>query len=247
VDLQAVAADHIARLRQAAAKRRVPFEAAAGARIAAPADVESTCFEWRGDFHALNLLAYCAACRRVTLVRVLARPGERLKPVAARVFESFRDHGRDGVTPWAVYGLRLDAPDGFDLADSALTLQRVELTFRSGDEELAGGRSNLAEMQLRGRSLEQWLRAGYGREIGRFAPRFEAETYRGHPAARFTGVPRGPSLSRLVGRGREMLGRVWRCEDTDKLFVARWTGRPAGRGRFEPFCDAVRCHGEAGD
>jgi len=242
LDVKAAAASHLEQLERVARKKKIAFRSKRNVRIAVPADMETTCFEWRGDFHALNLLAFCSSCKRVTLVRVLGRPGEKLKPVAARVFESLRDHAVNGVIPWAVYGFRCAVPEQFHLEDSVLNLQRVELKFRSGGEEAAAARSNLAAMQLRERTLEQWLREAFRKELKNFDLKVASRTYRGHEALDFSGKTRLARIRSVVARSSKLVGRLWRCGDSDKLFVVRWRGREDRSTAFEPFCDSVSCH-----
>lgn len=242
VDLEALVREHVARLESAARKKKVPFRSKRDAHVARPQDMEAVAFEWQSDFHALNLLAFCPECKRVTLVRVMERPGERLRPVAARVFESLRDHGREGVTPWAVYGFRFAVPKQYVLDESKLNLQRIELAFRGGGEAAWVARSNLAEMQLRDKSLKEWLDANHRKELRQFALETEEETYRGHACVRFSGRSRLSRIQKVFGRGLQLEGRLWRCEDSDKLFLARRLGRQEDRAGFDDLCNGIQCH-----
>ena len=78
----------------------------------APADVETEFFVTRGDPNAMHMAARCRDCGRVALLRVFYRSDEPLQPVMARLFGSYRDHARDGKTPWSLFGLRFDSPGG---------------------------------------------------------------------------------------------------------------------------------------
>ena len=245
MDVSGAAEAHIAQLARVAKKKKVPFNAKRDVKIAFPPDMEATCFEWRSDFHAFNLLAFCPTCKRTSLVRVMARSGERLRPVAARVFESFRDHAVDGIVPWAVYGFRCAVPERFRLDEHTLNLKRVELAFRDGAEQAAAARANLAEMQLRDRTLEAWLRENEREKLKHLSLQTQEETYRGHDALSFTGRTRLSKVKRLFGKGKALVGRVWHCEDLDKLFIVRWVGRDDGGEAFETFCASVVCHDEA--
>lgn len=241
-DLGPLVENHIRGLQRAAKKQKITFRSERDVAIALPPDLEATCFEWRGDYKAYNLLTFCPECKRVLLVRVLARSGERLRPVAARVFESLRDHPSQGVTPWAVYGLELEVPERFALETSALTLQRIELVFRSGRDQAAAARFSLAEMQLRNTTLEDWFTRRYEKEL-RACRRMlvEEEEYRGHEALRFTANPGGGLLG-LLSRPQTLVGRIWRCPEEDKILVARWRATRDRLEGFESFCGSVKCH-----
>lgn len=242
-DLEPVVERHIEALRRVAKKQNAPFHAERGIRIGLPPDVDATCFEWRSDYKAYNLLTFCPECKRITLVRVMAKSGERLQPVAARIFGSLRDHGDDSGTPWAVYGLRLTAPESFRLESNALNLKRIELIFRSGAEEAAAARFNLAEMQLRDRPLGQWFVETYEKDLRRYRSlETETEEYRGHAAMRFWARPRSRGLFSLLARPMFLVGRAWSCSQEDKIYMARRLARRDRLEEFDPFCDSVLCH-----
>jgi len=130
------------------------------------------------------------------------------------------------------------------MEENDLNLKRIELRFRHGHEALAAARTNLAGIQLRGRTLRQWLDANYSKELQAFRLEIEDQPYRGHAGLRFTGTARR-LLPRVLGRPPRLLGRVWHCDAADKIFMARWHGRGVPPQDFEPFCDSVLCHGRA--
>ena len=241
-DLAPIAERHVAGLKKAAQKQGLDFRLDPDAKVALPEGMQAVCFGWKSDVRAFNLLAFCPACRRVSLLRVISRPRERLRPVAARVFASFADHACEGVVPWAAYGMRLEAPERFRLEKHTLNLQRIELEFEDGPDRVAAARFNLAEINLRGKNLRQWLADMYAKQLNDLRLETADEEYRGHPSVRLAGRPKRFRFQALRSRGMRFAGRIWRCEEEDKIFVVRWRSRESRLGEFAPFSDSVFCH-----
>lgn len=241
-DLAPVAERHIAGLKKAADKQKLPFSCEAEDSIALPEGVEAKCFSWKSDVRAYSLLAFCPECRRVSLVRVIAKRGERLRPVAARVFASFACHACGGAVPWAVYGIRLEVPERFRLENHTLNVQRIELEFEDGPGRAAASRFNLAEISLRGKSLRQWLAEVYEKPLKDLRLEAADEEFRGHESVRLAGRPKGLANRVLRSRGMRFAGRVWRCDQEDKIFVVRWRSRESKLQEFEAFAESVFCH-----
>jgi hypothetical protein len=172
----------------------------------------------------------------------MARPGERLQPIAARIFESFRDHAVDGEVLWSVYGLTCSTPEGFELADSSLHLRRIELTFRREGDEIAAGRFSLARIQLQEGPFASWLLSNYRKELSRFKVELDEEEYRGHPALRLSGRIALPNIRAVLRPRMRLTGRAWQCEEEDKIFVARWFSHRDRLEGFERFCESIPCH-----
>lgn len=244
-DLEPVLDRHIADLEKAARKRRLSFNVERDVPVAAPDGMQVATFEWKSDYKALNLLTFCPECHRIALLRAIARKGERIRPIAARVFESFRDHAQGETVPWAVYGMRLDAPKRFELERNTLNLQRIELGFRDGGDQATAARFNLAGHKLRDMTLRQWAASTYRKEWSGLALRAEEESYRGRPGLKLSGRHKRLSVPGLFSKAR-FAARVWHCQEEDKLYVATWRARMERMNEFEPFCDSMDRHEEDG-
>jgi len=241
-DLPAMTENLIHRLQRAADKRKQPFTATRDLNFAAPQGLQATAFGWKADVRAVNLLSYCPTCKRITLLCLMGRPAEKIEPIADKVFASFQDHPQAGRATWAVYDLTCAVQEDFQLARHTLNLQRVELAFQSRSSEAIAAKFNLASLQLRNRTLRQWLGDTLHRELQPWQFALAEETYRGHPALKLTGRPRVTGLRSLLKVRRRFFARVWQCPDADKIYLARWASPEDRLSGAEPFCDSIHCH-----
>jgi len=210
-------------------------------RLDPPADMETEFFITRGDPNALHMAARCRDCGRVALLRLFYRSDEPLQPVMARLFSSYRDHARDGKTPWSLYGLRFKVPEDYILLRHNIRAGRVELEFVGKRARVLAARVGLAETVLKRMSLLDWLKKDSSGQAPRCPPAF-TETKRGeHAAVAVSGRER--SLARrILGRRRVARGLAWHCEPSNALYIARWFGREEKVPDFAAFAESFLCH-----
>ena len=224
-------------------KEQPPARVQRNARRVRIPDAETECFAWHGELDATGLAICCRRCGRVSLVRVLNRRSESFRPIAQRVLESFRDHGRDGFVPWSLLGFRFDVPERYALASHHLRAGRLEMDFRAKDVLARAARVGLADIVLRERSLSDWLKndpsAAFARSKLTFAE--TAPRMRGHPAAQIEGRRRR-LLRRFFSKEPAIRCRAWRCEPSNSIYVARWVGPEEAQAEFETFAGSFACH-----
>jgi hypothetical protein len=224
-------------LADAAAERKVERNV----RLAPPADMETEFFITRGEPNAMHMAARCRQCGRVALLRVCYRSDESLQPVMARLFGSYRDHARNGKTPWSLYGLQFEVLEDYALLRHNIRAGRVELEFAGKRARILAARVGLAETVLKKMSLLDWLKKDSTGQSPA-CPLVFAETKRGeHATVEVSGRER--SLARrMLGRLRVARGLAWHCEPSNALYIARWFGPEENVPEFSAFAESFLCH-----
>jgi len=194
------------------------------------------------DVHALALASRCQSCNRLVLARLLFRKGEKIKPVAQRLFSTFDDHPRDGKSAWGLYGLTFAVPEAFVLAKSALKTGYLELLFHSGREELEVIRYSMANVLLKSQPLADWFKRTYEKKLALFRCEVHAESENGHDRVRCFGPAKRRSILSALRRRRFLHCLAWRCREADKLFIFRLVSSQERDERFEQFSRSVACH-----
>lgn len=73
-------------------------------------------FTWNATAaKGIGVLVFCNNCKRLTLFRFFNT--NHFDAVSKTILHSFGDHSVDGKTHWAVFGLKVDAPDSFKIKD----------------------------------------------------------------------------------------------------------------------------------
>ena len=199
----------------------------------------------RSDVESLNLIYRCERCRKAVVATLYPRPGERApkNALARRIFDSLYDHARGKRDVWSAYGVRLEVPTDYELANSALRAGLVDLTFIRRDWQITLVRSALAEVQLRERGLGQWFAAAYARRLRQYATTTERTTFRGHAALKVTGATK---VARAILRPTQPRSRVyiraWHCQVSDKLFIFHFSAPREAEAEFEDLLGTVFCH-----
>lgn len=70
-------------------------------------------FSWKGSIRANGLIFH--AGKRITIVQVMGRLKENLRPTVLRIFQSITDHRDAPQTLWSAYGLKLGVPREYKL------------------------------------------------------------------------------------------------------------------------------------
>jgi|LSQX01.2.fsa_nt_gb hypothetical protein len=186
------------------------------------------CFAWRGEIEGYGAAWYCPDCQRVMVVQVMAMPDERGADLAREVIGSLEDHPRDGWVTWSTYGLQMEVPERFEMSGQKLMAGLIELRFANAGEEIVGTRWGMANVALRGRTLEKWATSEI-RDYHKGAKLEMTETtFRGHPAVEVSGYFVNP-LKHLQSFVMHVAGRpyadvvkgwVWHCVDENRIYYA---------------------------
>jgi len=234
-------------------RHEVPAHVRRNASRVRISDAETECFAWHGELDTTGLAVCCRRCGRISLVRVLNRRSESFRPVARRVLESFRDHGRDGLAPWSLLGFRFDVPERYTLTTYQLRAGRLEMDFRAKGVLASAVRVGLADIVLRERSLADWLKNDPVAVFGRGELTLADTAVRGHAGAQIEGMRRRllrrffslvlrSELLRRVVKEPAIRCRAWRCEPSNSIYVARWLGPDKNLPEFETFANSFICH-----
>lgn len=209
-------------------------------------------FHWKteGDdpVQAYGILWRCQVCARTVFIQVLARVGETILPTASRVLNSLSDHPGGDRALWAVYGMRFETPAQYRLKEHQFLTGRLRLRFSAEGDEVEVERRSLAEMQLEGRTFEEWYRDTGDGEVEK--EEILAEDTFPHPGLMTSGLVADPaSVNKRLAwlpwrhpRIRRYDRCGWHCPDGNKLYTLR---RLAGTEDREQLLQIVRtlvCH-----
>lgn len=142
-------------------------------------------FSWSdGRQAATGVVLCCPVCRQATLMQFFHSPGSGPGPTAAAILADFRDHGTGRAVPFALFDLRAEIPDMFELAAHRFEAGYFQLEFRRPRQRLVLHRWGPAEVLLQAGGL-----AAVGR---RLLPELD-----GQPAPLAVGPHQGLAWSHL--------------------------------------------------
>lgn len=222
--------------------KKLPFSVRRDTRMVLLDDVDIECFEWLNESaSSLNLAALCRKCKRVCIVRVLSDTREQLRPMAKRILRSFREHVRGANVPWSVYGLRFAVPESYTLDKYAFHAGRLHIRLQARRRETEAVRLGLAGIVLRKKSLAEVVKKDAIAKSWADKTKFNETKVNGHDGVEATIVPR-VRLRRFFLRNRKSLARAWHCEQSNAIYVARWSGPGEQTREFDEFVESFVCH-----
>ena len=233
--------NYLADLAKTLKKKKLPFPVRRDTRLAKVAGVESECFEWQADAASINMAVHCRECGRLSIVRVLSKADEPIRPIAKRVLASFRDHAACGRVPWSAYGLRFSLPETYALDRSLFQPGRQEMRFVARRRTAVGLRIGLAEMLLRKRTLADVIGKDPVGKSWSERTEFVEEKVRDHDGVLVRIVPRRRPL-RSFFRGETRAAVAWHCGPSNAVFLAQWSGPREMRSELDGFVESFVCH-----
>ncbi len=214
------------------------------------------CFAWRGEIEGYGAAWYCTDCERVMVIQVMARDDEDGIALAREVIGNMSDHPEDGWITWATYGLHMEVPERFELVEQKLMAGLIELQFACRGEEVKGARMGMANVALRDRTLEEWVRAEVSKYHKGVKLSYEETIFRGHPAVAVTGYFSNP-LRHLQSFVMHVMGKpypeavsgwAWHSEDENRIYYAGAMLDEDNIEVAEEIAMRMRCpEGEAGE
>lgn len=205
--------------------------------------VDYECFSFDAEFQSLGMVRRCEQCKRSLFVRVMYRKGESIRSAVKRIFGSLRDHAGGDAVRWHFFDFEFETPTGAVLKERSLKTGCLEMLFRRGRDEMEVARVSLAEIQLQKKALKSWFEEFYSKRLRGYACSCEEEEFRGHKSLVYTGQAKTlRPITTLLRIRRDLRARVWRCEESDKLFIFRVTARAAETPELMAFEEGVRCH-----
>ena len=210
-------------------------------------------FHWRGESDAWGVAWYCRGCGRTMVIQVLGPPSEDVRPLAEAVIGTLHDHPQDDWVVWALYELWCQVPRDFRLTGERLMTGLLELKFERGRTKLRVTRWGLADVALRGTTLEKWLRDKNRKEWRFFTVKTGPTEVHGHQAVAISGAPAAAPV-RMFGTTVRLLGRkypdnlrgaAWLCEPSNKIFHVEAVVDPSEEQMVAEVINSVRCHGSS--
>ncbi len=251
VDIDRVVERYLKSVTKGREGRNVRVDAKAKLSVKMPKERSSyRYFHWRGDSDAWGVAWYCRGCGRTTIVQVLGPPSEDVRALAESVIASLHDHPEGDWILWALYELWCEVPRQYRLTGERLMTGLLELKFEHGRSKLRITRWGLANVALRGTTLEKWLRDKNRKEWRFFTVKTGPAEVNGHSAVAVSGVPAAAPV-RMFGTTLRLLGRTypdnlrgaaWLCEPTNKIFNVEAVVDPSDEEMVAEIISRVRCH-----
>jgi hypothetical protein len=206
-------------------------------------------YSWEADRRALGAIWHCGECRRLVIAEVIGQPQDDLS-LAQPVLKSIEEHGRDGWNTWGMYGLVARVPAEFRIEGQQLMSGYLKFAFRRKAVALRVERWGLANVVLKGTSVQDWFLAREGSHLGRYRYAREDIEWRGHLVMRLVGRERllpgaaraVQALAALARPALEFRGYVWECPESNKIFAL--TGQETRKADVtRQVFERMACHG----
>ncbi len=210
-------------------------------------------FSWEAGTVGYGMMWFCEECRRALVAQVVGYEHEPVKEWARQVFLSLSDHPEGDWETWSLYGLRFEAPVGWNLSKSELVPGKIRLLFRQGEYEFAVARYGPAPVLLKGKTMEEFAIEALGKEIlQRFVIHYRLEQLHGHEGMVMVGKDKGSSnplriFLRRLRTGNpfpQFRGALWECDRSNRLYLATAAIAPEHEPLWERLVQSVRCHEE---
>ena len=185
-------------------------------------------FVWEANHRVHTLAGYSPVSDRLIFLRVMGHPDEEMKNVLPRLFNALQDTPPDTPQTWSLYDFTCVSPAGYNLETFELKSGHIRLHFLQGSNIFQVDRLSLAQMILKNRTLEDWYRDFFKKDLRH--TRIEIEPMPGDAGATIAvkGSPRSRWRSLLqplpFWRVRPRLhleGRVWVCPVSNKIFTVQ--------------------------
>ena len=207
-------------------------------------------FEWESQSQVQTLACYSEASDRLLFLRIMGAIDESLEGLAPRILNSLTDTPPDQPRAWSLFDLAITSPADFTLETYELKSGHIQLSFEKGANGLRFDRLSLAAMLLRGKSLDEWYRDFFRKDFKHVDLETQEAEVTGHPGLVVSGRPKGRWRALLmplpfwrVRPRRHLEGRVWSCEEANKIFaVQAFSKRREDAPDVEACAGGVRCH-----
>lgn len=210
-------------------------------------------FMWESNTVGYGMMWFCEECRRALVAQVVGYEGEPVKEWARQVFLSLSDHAEGDWEIWSVYGLKFEAPKGWNMAKSEIAPGKISFVFRQGEYELSVGRYGPASVLLKGKGLEEFAVEVLGKEtVERFNIHYRIENLHDHEGMVLVGKDKRSAnpfhvFLRRLRTGNpfpQFRGWLWRCERSNRVYLSVGTIAPEHEHLWEHMAQSVQCHEE---
>lgn len=110
-----------------------------------------------GGSETYYYMMQCRDCLQVLLIGIFGDRGEGIERVGGRITASLRDHAKDGMLLWSVFGFSFNAPAEFELKKHELNAGNLGFEFADGRDSFFFRRVGLAGVLLKKKSLNSWV------------------------------------------------------------------------------------------
>ena len=186
-------------------------------------------FIWRSRFIVYTLACYSPVSDRLLFVRISGRHDENLEAILPRLFNSLKDTSIEAPQSWALYDMTCVSPPGYTLDTFDLKSGHVSLKFLHKNTQLQIDRFSLAQIILKGRTLQDWFLDFFKKDLRHIhVTNTHAETTDNNQRLIVEGLPKSRLRALLqplpfwnVRPRLYLTGRVWTDFSANKIFVVQ--------------------------
>ncbi len=208
-------------------------------------------FMWESNMVGYGMMWFCEDCRRALVAQVVGYEHEPVKEWARQVFSSLSDHAEGDWEIWSVYGLRFEAPKGWNLSKSEMMPGKIRFVFRQGEYEMSVGRYGPASVLLKDKKLEEFAVEVLGKEtVERFNIHYRIDILNDHEGMVLLGKDKRSNnplhvFLRRLRTGNpfpQFRGWLWQCEQSNRIYLAAGFIAPEHENLWEHMARSVLCH-----
>jgi hypothetical protein len=183
------------------------------------------CFSWTAESQGFGAAWYCPDCHRTMIVQVMGTLEEPVQKFAEEIIPSIEDHPGEWMY-WGTYGFQAETPADWKLAGQKLMAGLISLDLIREGEKLHVARWGMANVALRGTTLEQWGQKELSKRLKKYTTQYATGEFRGHEDILIEGRSNLPqekvqSFFEHV-RGKDFADRVrahlWHCPESNKIY-----------------------------
>lgn len=207
-------------------------------------------FAWEARTKAAGFIGYCPLCRRVLIMQVLSPQERSEKSIIYSIFSSLKDHSEDNLNLWSLHGLEVKIPQDYYLRKSILQSGLVQLDFQNRKNRLVVRRYALANVALKGKTLEEWFTKNFLRVFRKYETKEEEVKIKGHPGWKVEGRL-SPGVRALGGQvrfafgllgDRVYLALLWHCQDSNRICLLENQAEEEVDSRIGEIIEGWKCH-----
>jgi hypothetical protein len=218
-----------------------------------PERVATRSYQWKADRKAIGRIWYCGECKRLLIAQVVA--GVKGDPSAAgETLASIACHPVDeDWRVWSLYDLQTAVPAGFSLAKQPQLMNiYVALSFeRHAGESITVEQWGVADVQVKGRYLDEWFRDKSGPAIADVDYEEEESEAHGHKALTIVGKRGGlvywagtgvQQVVRMQKPARHYAACVWECPESNKVHQVQCFSQEPCEETVRKIVERTQCH-----
>jgi len=184
----------------------------------------ATFYNWKSNVRANGAVWYCEECKRIVVIQIMGYLKENILADTIRILESVQDHPNGHRIFWSAYQLAMDVPRRYQLEKRKLMSGYISFSFVDGSRSLNVERYGLADVILKGSSLENWFRAYYSKTLRRYGFSIENAatgfTMTGQEKRFIDKIPFSPLfLIDKILRRKQIASNFWHCRESNRIFV----------------------------